>query len=346
MPHIHPLRIDAPAMSEPIAPETLQATDSNNGSSQDNTLEEVACDFCGSDAREVLYTVADWGGLPVPEGSRLVRCRECGLVYLSPRPTPEQIGDYYTPDYTPYRPAVGTEPNPLVRWIRRRKLAQRRGWIEKISGLTGGRILDVGCSTGLFLNEMKNAGWDPTGIELTPRVAAYARDTFGLEVITGTLPAAVQDLQPGSFDVITYWDVLEHTFSPGEELRHSADLLKPGGLLAINIPNWESPDRDLFGPYWIGLDPPRHLYVFPRKNLLAYLEKFGFEEISTRGIMTSYFSFIISLENRMKAKAPGWAGRVSRLLNFPGVRYLFEPYFTLADRAGKGGIITTFARKI
>ncbi len=308
-------------------------------------FEIIACDYCGSEDRASIYTGPDWQGQPVPDRCALVRCNECGLIYLSPRPTPATIGFYYPTDYVPYRPAVEAEPNPLLRWTRRRKLTQRRRWVEKITGLSTGRILDVGCSTGLFLNEMKAAGWETAGVELSSWAAGYARETFALDVITGMLPDVADLFAPASFDVITYWDVLEHTFSPSVELQHCARLLRPDGILAINIPNWESPDRKIFGPFWIGLDPPRHLFVFPRRNLRAYFDKFGYQEIGSRGVMSGYFSFIISIDRWLEARAPAWKKPVTRLLNFPGVRFIFEPYFALANWASKGGIITIFARK-
>lgn len=223
-------------------------------------------------------------------------------------------------------------------------MVQRRKKIEKYSGCSSGRILDVGCSTGLFLNEMQKAGWSAQGIEPTPSAAEYAQKRFKLDVFQGFLAEA--NLKPESFDVVTFWDVLEHSFSPSRDLQITAQLLRPGGLVAINIPNWHSPDRKVFGPHWIGLDPPRHLYIFTRKTLNMYLKKAGFKPLAWVCFMPAYFAFIISVERWLQARAPNLEKPVSRILNFPGMRLVFQPYFSLANWTGHGGVIAVFARKI
>lgn len=300
------------------------------------------CDLCGADDTEVLLAGDGWGQ-HLPVDIAMVRCRRCGLVYLNPRPAPEEIGAFYPPDYGPFQGAIEDEPHAVMRWLRRRKLADRRRLVERYAGRRAGRVLDVGCSTGLFLHEMALAGWEAQGVELTPSAAAYARQRFGLDVFEGMLEEA--PFADASFDTITFWDVLEHTYSPSATLAHVARLLKPGGLVAINIPNWDSPDRRLFGPYWVGYDPPRHLYVFTRKTLGALLEQAGFAPLDWRCFMPSYFTFVYSVQYWLQAKAPRWAGPVARGLRFPGVRLPFEPLFALANRLGKGGVIAVFARK-
>jgi SAM-dependent methyltransferase len=305
-------------------------------------MEKPRCDLCGAGDCEILYVGAGWQQ-PVPPDVALVRCQRCGLMYLSPRPDPEEIGNYYPSDYVPFRPAIEDEPWALMRWMRRRKLVQRRKLIERYSGLASGHILDVGCATGLFLNEMARAGWHTAGVEPTASAAEYAQTRLGLDVFRGTLEQA--RYTPESFDVVTFWDVLEHTFSPNATLAHSVRLLKPGGLVAINVPNWHSLDRRVFGAHWIGLDPPRHLYVFTRATLTALLERNGFCVLDWVCFMPSYFAFIVSLERALQERSPSWARSVSRALNVPGVRLVFEPWFMLSNWLRIGGVISVFARK-
>jgi SAM-dependent methyltransferase len=305
-------------------------------------MEYVTCDLCGLNEVEIIFTGAGWQQ-PVPEGCTLVRCRKCGLMYLNPRPNPDEIGDYYPSDYKPYQSATEDESFWLMGCIRQRKLVQRRRYVEKFSGRQTGSILDVGCSTGLFLHEMQQRGWQTFGVEPTSSAAEYARSRFGLNIINGHLADTSFPLK--SFDVITFWDVLEHTFSPTTELAHAAKLLKPDGKLALNIPNYRCPDRRLFGPHWIGYDPPRHLYVFTRVTLTALLKKTGFMPVQWLCFMSSYFSFVVSLEAWLKYYFPGLAKLVCRVLNFPGTRYLFEPYFTLMNWLGFGGVIAVMVSK-
>ncbi len=305
-------------------------------------METLVCDLCGANDTTLLYDWHEWEQA-LPAGIKSVRCRSCGLIYLNPRPDRAEMGSYYPAEYGAYRKAVEDERLRIMRWVRRRKLDHLRRVIERYSGLRKGRVLDVGCATGLFLHEMALAGWQATGVEPSPFAARYARERFGLDVHEGLLEGV--DLPSGFFDVVTYWDVLEHTFAPRAELTRINRLLRRGGLLAVNVPNWRSPDRWIFGPYWIGFDPPRHLYVFTRATLTRLLEETGFRPAAWACVMPTYFAFTASVA-RWSA-ATGWrvARVVKRLLSLPGARLLFEPGFTLMNRLRAGGVITVFAIK-
>lgn len=305
-------------------------------------MEHPSCDLCGAEDTETLYAGAGWKQ-PVPAGIALVRCRQCGLMYLNPRPGPADIGAFYPSDYGAYRPAIEDERFGPMRWMRRRKLLVRRKLVERYSGRTSGHILDVGCATGLFLHEMAQADWQVSGIEPMAPAVEYARARMKLDVFQGLLEQA--PYPPQSFDVVTFWDVLEHTFSPSASLQRAARLLKPGGLLAVNIPNWDSFDRRLFGAFWAGLDPPRHLYVFTHATLTRLLEACGFRPLAWVCFMPSYFPFIISVERWLQSISPRWAQRVSRVLNFPGVRLIFEPWFMFSNWTKRASVISVFARK-
>ena len=306
-------------------------------------MEEVPCNLCGATESLPLYALRD-PGYEVPSGFVLRRCLHCGLMYLSPRPTQETIEAYYPAEYGPYRPAIEDERWALMRWIRRRKLAKRRRLTERYSGQKQGRLLDVGCATGLFLHEMAQAGWEVAGVEPIAPAAEYARRRFALSVFQGTLRSA--PYAPASFDAMTFWDVLEHTFSPAEELAHAARLLRPGGLLVVSVPNWDSPDRWLFGRHWLGLDPPRHLYVFTRETLTALLAQAGFSVLDRVCFMSGYFSFVISLERWLETIDPQLSKFARQVFNLPGMRFPFEPWFMISNWLGKGAIISVLARKM
>jgi 2-polyprenyl-3-methyl-5-hydroxy-6-metoxy-1,4-benzoquinol methylase len=306
-------------------------------------LETIRCDFCGAVEVDIVYNDIELDH-DIPAGCALVRCRQCGLIYLNPRPKATDMGTFYPEDYLNYRSAVEDERFWLMRFFRRHKLVRRRQLVEKFSGLKSGRILDVGCSTGLFLHEMVLSGWEGSGVEPTLSAATYARQRFGLDVFQGMLLQAAYSSH--SFDVITFWDVLEHTFSPAAELHRASELLKSGGWIAINVPNFDSPEREWFGPLWNGYDPPRHLYVFTRQTLTALLQQAGFEPVGWICFMPSYFSFIISLVKWSKKNAPRWASLLEIILNIPGVRFLFEPFFSILNMHQRGSVIAVFARKL
>lgn len=306
-------------------------------------LEAPACDRCGGRDAAALIPPGTWGP-PLPPQLAMRRCRSCGLVYLSPRPTREAIGAFYPPDYQPYRRAVEDEPWALMRLMRRRKLADRRRLVERYRGEGApGRVLDVGCSTGLFLHEMALAGWEAEGVELSPEAADYARRRFGLRVQTGMLEDA--QLAPGSFDLVTFWDVLEHVYSPTDTLARAATLLKPGGLVVVHVPNWDSPERRLFGRHWAGWDPPRHLYVFDRASLGGLLQGAGFQVLDWVCFMPAYFTWLISLEHALETHAPRLRAPLIRLLRLPGLRLPLEPAFWLLNRLGRGSVIAAVARR-
>ena len=205
-------------------------------------------------------------------------------------------------------------------------------------------MLDVGCATGLFLHEMQLAGWSAAGVEPTQSAADFARQRFGLEVFQGMLGDA--SFEPNSFDVITFWDVLEHTFSPQDELAHAAQLIKPGGLVAINVPNWESFDRKPYGRYWQGFDAPRHLYVFTRSTLTQLLANAGFRVIDWVCFMPGYFTWILSLQRQVAAQRPRLAHILRRVLMLPGVRLIFEPWFSFVNWRRTGPVISVFAQRV
>lgn len=330
------------AAAAPPAPETASSIALDPALA----LERPACDRCGSPEARTLLAPGSWAP-PVPPQVGFRRCSSCGLVYQAPRPTPAAIGAFYPPDYQPYRKAIEDEPWALMRLMRRRKLADRRHLIERHlidhRGAAPGKVLDVGCSTGLFLHEMVQAGWQAEGVELSEGAADYARRRFGLPVFTGMLEDA--PLADGSFDVVTFWDVLEHVYSPSTTLALAARLLKPGGLLLVHVPNWDSPERRLFGRHWAGWDPPRHLYVFDRASLGGIMEAAGFRLLDWVCFMPAYFTWLISLENWLAARHPRLQAPVIRLLRLPGLRLLVEPLFWALNRLGRGSVIAAVGRK-
>jgi 2-polyprenyl-3-methyl-5-hydroxy-6-metoxy-1,4-benzoquinol methylase len=307
-------------------------------------MQTVVCNLCGADQPETLGNMHDIA-FETPGEFSLVRCRNCGLVYYRTRPTPEEIQAFYPADYLPYRPAIQDEPFFLMRWARQRNVNKRRRVVEQASPKLPGCILDVGCSTGIFLDAMRRAGWQTQGIEISPQAADYARQRFGLDVYTGQL----QDTQfeDESFDAITFWDVIEHTFDPLETLHETHRLLKPGGILAMTLPHWESLDHRWFGKQWIGYDTPRHLYVFPTPVLKKMLEKAGFVVLSTQSGLGGYYTFLASLRLWLKAKhGSKTRQRWMRLLEVPGVRFFFQPFFSLADALDQGGTLVVVGRKV
>src|SRR5581483_9825493 len=137
-----------------------------------------------------------------------------------------------------------------------------------------GPVLDVGSGRGLTLGYLKELGFEPFGVEITEEGAWHARHKLGIEVFVGDLKEA--PFKPNRFHAVIFWHSLEHIEKPIEALRHAKKLLKPGGLLVVAVPNFESAQARFFGPYWFHLDIPRHYYHFSERSLRRALDELGF----------------------------------------------------------------------
>lgn len=305
--------------------------------------EFASCDYCGSIRERPILEGPDLLHR-LPGIFRVVRCLECGWIRQNPRPIPSAIGYYYPRCYANFIHAIEDEPRFWRRLDRRYGMLKRRWAVERLQ--PRGRLLDVGCATGIFLNEMKKTGWDVTGVEPDWEAADYARHRFNIPVYAGTLRQA--DLPNAYFDVITMWDVLEHMHTPWQDLMEANRLLKDGGLLVIRIPNLEGVEARLFGKSWIGWDLPRHLYLFPRQALITALKQIGFHVEAISCLATSHAAFILSLqfclENRYH-RWIHWPDLIQTIGNSMLVRLLLGPFFWVLDKALLSSLITIFARK-
>lgn len=286
---------------------------------------------------------------PLPTGAMAepewVRCQECGLVFLNARPSISEILSSYPHDYPPYRRPVQEQRSALMRWARRRSLDRRKRVVERAWSRPPARLLDVGCSTGIFLDHMRAQGWQVHGVELNPEPARAARQHFGLEIYVGQIQDA--GFPSGSFEVLTFWDVLEHTLDPLATLSEASRVLVEEGLLFLTLPHWESLDRRLFRMAWIGYDAPRHLFAFPRPTLRGLLRRSGFEVLTARCGLGGYFTFLASLRRLwtgMGSVSPA-GGVLLKLLELPGARLPFAPFFSILDAVGLGGTLLVVARK-
>jgi len=306
-------------------------------------MDYISCDFCGHQSATLLYQFNDTINNKKNRFT-YVECENCHLIYLNPRPSKEEILDYYPESYAPYKKNIYEEKNILIRTIRLHNVKRTRKWIEKKTKMKNGSILDIGCSTGTFLNEMQKNGWTASGVELSEFASNYAKNKFNLHIENCSLENAHFD--PNSFDVITFWDVLEHTYSPTQQLELSHKLLKTNGLLIINIPNWSSFDNKLLKRHWVGFDPPRHLYIFKNFVLTKMLEKYNFEVLEKICFISSYYGFVISIENWLSNKSKFLSNIIKRVLMVPGIRFFFEPFLFPINKLGYGTVITFIAQKV
>lgn len=255
---------------------------------------------------------------------QIVTCTECGLTFTSPRLKDEII-------VQAYKDALDPE---YLSQAEGRLRTFRRIWkeIQKISGLKTGSVLDVGAAGGFFLQAAKEAGWKTYGIEPSQYLADFGNRKYGVGIQCGTLETTSTSEK---FDVITLFDVLEHTSNPKKVLLDCSSRLKPDGLIVISYPNIGSWPAKLAGRhFWFLLSV--HLYYFTPKTLKALLASTGFQQIEEKPhiqwLEIGYLFFRLETHSALLGKLG--AG----ILRAVGLSKLQIPYF-----AGQTRVI---ARKI
>ncbi len=176
----------------------------------------------------------------------MVRSPGCGLEWQSPFPSQARLHELYAGDYLARWGGRTADTYECVRVI---KHATHEAVLREIVRLRrGGRLLDIGCATGLLLEVAQLRGFEPFGLDLNPDAVRIARQRFGERVQLGELDGAAF---PGvTFDAVTLVDVLEHVSDPAALLGIGYERLSPGGVLAAVLPNAASLTRRLLGPRW------------------------------------------------------------------------------------------------
>ena len=154
-----------------------------------------------------------------------------------------------------------------------------------------GRLLDVGCGSGQRLKLMHDMGWCVEGVDFDPAAVNNAKSK-GLQVRLGKLET--QKYPDNHFDAITMNHLIEHVHHPLGLLHECYRILKPGGWLVVVAPNCESWGHKIFERNWIGLDPPRHLYVFSMMTLKKLVDSASFKVAFIQSSVSSDYIFSAS----------------------------------------------------
>ena len=308
-------------------------------------METVACALCGSGEYQIHLVGRDLS-LRLEGSFRIVRCAECGLLYLNPRPTRDEVEALYPfESYDQYNAALSKVRSRLVRADRAYGLRKRARRVA--AWKRGGRLLDVGCATGDFVEYMRGVGdWEVYGVELNSNAARYVREELHIPVWQGTLEEA--DLPAGHFDVVTMWHVLEHVFDPIATLNQVARVLKPDGVLLCHVPQLDSLDARLWGPYWIGYEIPRHTYVWSRHTLSQLMEATGFRVLDSACFYGSYSAAASSMRFWLRDRLGHEGARrlLERVLFARATRLAFLPAFFVLDRWKKSSSLTAICAPV
>jgi len=256
--------------------------------------EYINCNLCDKDETGLCFEVKE--KITGKEKFNVVRCKNCGLIYVNPRPKKDAILRYYPEDtYWAYQhnenkslkakvkeiimEEEGNYPQRkrrtfLLRWLRRTCcLVLKNNVMIIIPYKEKGKILDVGCGSGQLIEWLKRHGWEVYGVDISSKAAKEANKR-GLNVFHGELIDV--KFPKNFFDTVIASQVLEHVMNPMKLLREINRILKQDALLIVGVPNIEAYESKVFGEHWGPLDIPRHLYHLSYKTLKTMLQNAGF----------------------------------------------------------------------
>ncbi|MEK7389639.1 MAG: class I SAM-dependent methyltransferase [Elusimicrobiota bacterium] len=238
----------------------------------DRPAHPAQCSACGGAAPLLSRST-------VETGFQIMVCPGCGLGRTWPAVPTDEISRWYPEQYygkenVRFNPLFET----LVRWFRKRRAAVIHNRVPR------GPVLDVGCGRGLLLENLRSLGYESHGLELSETAAWHARHALKLEVATGDFLTSPHEKD--RYNAVIFWHTLEHFANPTAAIARAYELLKPGGVLAVAVPNYASWQARLFGRYWFHLDVPRHYTHFGPKTLEALLRRHRL-----RIVQLDHFSF-------------------------------------------------------
>ncbi len=246
---------------------------------------QPACYLCGGHG-EILYRDIEDRLFGEPGRWTFKQCPnpDCGLIWLDPMPTRDEIGKAYQNYYTHGQPkgSPSALPGIIIRLIFRLLLSgllqihseRKRRRYMYLDQMPPGRLLEVGCGSGRRLARMRALGWKVMGQEIDPAAAEQAHKRWDIDVHLG--PLETMDTSAEAFDAVIVSHVIEHVHDPIGLLSTCHRLLKHGGQLVASTPNAASYGHHQFGASWRGLEPPRHLHLFTCGTLMQMSQRVGF----------------------------------------------------------------------
>ena len=260
------------------------------------------CILCGGTGRVPLMRDGEW---------IVHKCTGCGLGVLDPRPGAEEMSNLYRESYfaSHFEGVLPPDSDGM-----RRRLSQERHRVKFFGRhKRAGRVLDIGCGRGYFLQACRLRGYDVTGFDVSDDAAASVRETLGLPVATGEMREGL--FAQGSFDVVTMWHSLEHTRDPRVPLVFALKWLSVDGILVVEVPNYECTDAMKEGSAWKDWDLPYHQFHFTPGSLRELLLRCGFAVLEEKRYHSEY------VKRRIRGiPLMGWLARpVAKLFTGTGV---------------------------
>lgn len=262
-------------------------------------FEDPVCPQCGATGgAPFIEAEDDLGGRP--GRFSFISCKDCGLVYQSPRLDFGHIAPWYDEEYIAHRKKTDWGIfTPLYEWAMGKHDRDKLALVSRYITLTSAsRVLDIGCGAGTFLaHAAEKTGAQVTGVDFKDLSALPWMHTVNFRM--GTL--LEQEFHGEQFDLITMWHFLEHDYTPRETLARARELLAPGGRLVIEVPNLASRSFRWFGDRWPGLQAPQHTILFTPETLSRLVSKEGLQirDHLTYGAFPAYFYLFCGVAFRM-----------------------------------------------
>jgi 2-polyprenyl-3-methyl-5-hydroxy-6-metoxy-1,4-benzoquinol methylase len=274
---------------------------------------DAVCTICRSGDAAPRFTVDGW---------HIVRCRSCGHQYVSPRPSMDDVHQIYDESYF-QNPAFATTDHDAyfgyMDYLRDRENIQKRlaDVLHRVERhQPRGRLLDVGCGLGFFVEVAMMGGWDAWGIDLNKHAVEWANEHVSEHVHYGTVDHLTEP--DGSFDCVTMFDVIEHLDDPAGEIREISRVLRPGGLLVVVTPDAGSLMAKVLRSRWLEMKrAPEHLHFFDKGGLRRLLDDVGLDAFESHSIgkITTLRTVLADL----KFYSPRVFGGIERVLERRGL---------------------------
>lgn len=236
-------------------------------------LQYINCNLCSNDRAKKLYHIHPF---------TIVKCIDCGLVYLNPRPHPEQMMQVY--DSHDYYFSDGKQTDMFYGYPDYRNLQKHLYFvadelIRPIRNTIPGKLLDVGCGMGFMLKRFQELGWESYGVDVSSYATEYARSELGLNVYTGTIDKV--DFPESYFDLVTMVLTIEHVPDPRSALQTLHKLMKPEAIIMIATHDIDGLWPKISRSKWQHLYVPEHFFFFSHVTLKRLLKEIGFDTFKT-----------------------------------------------------------------
>ncbi|MFA5275718.1 MAG: class I SAM-dependent methyltransferase [Candidatus Omnitrophota bacterium] len=230
----------------------------------------TACILCSNGSFTKQFNKSGWD---------IVRCDSCGLEFVYPLPTERVVDDYYNKHKQSSKVRIATY---LKTRVSRNRRDQRK--LKLLEGIQGnkGRILDIGCGMGLFVKNASDRGWTAEGIDLDKEMIEYGKNAFGVNLSCTDLNDF--RLPDGYFDAITMFNLLDHLRRPLDFLKEVERILKPNGIIYMNLHDAGGWKAKTYRENWGAYCPPGHLYYYTLDTLEALVNKAGLKFLMVPGV--------------------------------------------------------------